>query len=85
MNITFTEAEYFTIRCSISQSSQIQDVIYIVIVTDTILAVKHIFNTTLYPYQLHSITIVSNLRKFFNKKFSNTILFWDCPNNNKLL
>jgi len=39
MNITFTEAEIFTIRCSISQLSQLsqmQGVIHIVIVTNTI-------------------------------------------------
>ena len=50
MNITSTEAKLFAIRYSTNQSSQIQNVIYIVVVTDTILAAKCIFNTTLHLY-----------------------------------
>jgi len=39
MNITSTEAEIFTIKCSISHAAQLQDVAHIVI-TDAILAAK---------------------------------------------
>jgi len=83
INIMFTKAKIFAIRCGISQVSQMQDVTCIVIITDTIPAAKRIFDTSLYLYQLHSITISSNLRKFFNKNSSNSISFWDCPSNDK--
>jgi len=69
----FTKAELFAIRCSISQVSQIQDIIYIIVVTNNIPAVKRIFDTFLYQYQIHSIIISSDLKKFFNKNSSNII------------
>ena len=50
MNVISTEAELFAIRCGISQASQIQGVTCIVIVTDTILAAKRIFDIFLYLY-----------------------------------
>ena len=50
MNISFTEAEIFAIRCGISQATQIQDVIRIVIVTDIILVAKKIFDLFHYLY-----------------------------------
>jgi len=83
INVMSTKAKIFAIRCGISQVSQIQDVTCIVIITDTIPAAKRIFDTSLYLYQLHSITISSNLRKFFNKNSSNSISFWDCSSNDK--
>ena len=69
----FTKAELFAIRYSISQVSQIQDIIYIIVVTNNIPAVKRIFDTFLYLYQIHSIIISSDLKKFFNKNSSNII------------
>jgi len=85
MNVLSTKAELFIIRYSISQASQIQDIIYIVVITDAIPTVKNSFDMSLHPYQLHSIAIFSNLRKFFNKKFNNTISFWDYSINNNSL
>ena len=61
MNVMFTKAEIFAIRCSISQASQIQDVTYIIIITNAILAAKRIFDTSLYLYQLNFIVISNNL------------------------
>ena len=74
-NILFTKAELFAIRYDISQSFQIQDVICIVIITNTILVAKRIFDLTYYPYQLYSIIISKDLRKFFNKNPNNTVTF----------
>ena len=68
------EAKLFAIRYSISQASQIQDISYIVIITNTIYTAKHIFDMSIHSYQLYSITISSDLRKFFNKNDSNSIL-----------
>jgi len=83
MNVISTEAKIFAIRCCISQVSQTQGITYIVIITNAISATKRIFDTSLYPYQLHSIVIFNNLKKFFNKNSSNTISFWNCSSDNK--
>jgi len=50
INVSSTETELFTIRCSISQVSKIQDVICIVVITDTIHVAKHIFDTSIHPH-----------------------------------
>ena len=50
---------------------------------DSPLIAKQIFNTFIYPHQLYTIAISSNLRKFFNKNNINSILFWDFSSNNK--
>ena len=60
-----------------------QDIIYIVVITNAILVTKYIFNIFLYLYQLHSIIILTDLKKFFNKNSGNMISFWDCSSNNK--
>ena len=83
MNISLTKAKLFVMRYDISQVSQIQDISHIVIITDSIHAAKYIFDIFIHSYQLQSIAISSNLRKFFNKNNSNFILFWNCPSNNK--
>ena len=44
---------------------------------------KWIFDTSVYLYQLHSITISKNLREFFNKNPNNSISFWDFPDSIK--
>ena len=66
MNITSTEAKLFAIRCGINYTIHLQNIKCIVVITDAILAIKQIFNTSVYLYQLHSITISKNLRDFFN-------------------
>jgi len=83
MNVLSTEAEIFAIRCGISQASQIYGVTSIVIIIDTIHAANYIFNTSIHPYQIYTITISSNLGKFFNKNDNNLISFWDCFSNDK--
>ena len=83
INLISTETKLFVIRCDISQASQIPDITHIVIITNTIPAAKRIFDMFLYPYQLYSIAIFSDLRRFFNKNSSNLISFWDCPSSNK--
>jgi len=50
---------------------------------DSPLIAKQIFNTFIYPHQLYTIAISSNLRKFFNKHNINSISFWDFSSNNK--
>ena len=74
-NINSTEAKLFAIRCGISYAIYLQDVNYIIVIIDTILVAKWIFNTMVYSYQLHSITILKDLKKFFNKSPNNFIDF----------
>ena len=57
-----------------------QNITWIVIIINAILGAKEIFDTFYYSYQLYSITISNNLRKFFSKNSSN---FWDCLSDGK--
>jgi len=56
---------------------------HIIIITNAILVAKRIFDTFLHLYQLYSIVISNDLKKFFNKNLSNTISFWNCSSDNK--
>ena len=78
-NINSTKAKLFTIRCEISHATHLQDVNCIIVITDAIAATKWIFNTIIHSYQLQFITILKDLKKFFNKSPNNSINFWDCP------
>lgn len=78
MNVTSAEAELFAMRCSISQATQFPGIQRIVI-TDAIPVARKIFDMSIHPYQLHSIAISSDLRKFFSINLTNLISFWDCP------
>jgi len=81
ISIISIETELFTIRCEISQAVQIQEVLYIIVITDAIHAVKKFFNPSIYLYQQQLITISKEIRTFFSKHEDNTIEFWDCSNN----
>jgi len=83
INIMSTEAESFVTRYGINHTTQIQDVAYIIIIMNVIPAAKCIFDTSIHPYQLHSITISKDLREFFNKNSINLISFYDCPSSDK--
>jgi len=77
--ITSSEVELFAIRCSINQACNKKDVSKIFVITDSIHAMKNIFNSFSHPYQSHSMAILSELRQFFNKSQDNSIEFWECP------
>ena len=79
VHITRTEAELFVIRCSINQASNCNNISKIIIVTDSIHAAKRIFNPSLHPFQVHSVAILTELRKFFLWHQNNSIEFWECP------
>jgi len=59
--VTSLEVELFTIRCSINQVCNKEDVSKIVVITDSIHAAKNIFSSSSHPYQLHSTAILSEL------------------------
>ena len=76
--ITSTEVELFAIRCSINQSSSLNNISKIIVVTDTFHAIKKIFDLLVYPYQLQSTAILSDLHWFFTNHENNSIEFWEC-------
>ena len=84
-NVNFTEAELFAIRYGINHTIYLLDINHIIIITDTIPAARQIFDMLIHLYQLHSITILKNLKKFFNKDLNNIIEFWDCLDSIKQL
>jgi len=55
----------------------------IIVITDTIHAVRWIFNLLFHSYQLYLIAISQDLRAFFHRSSSSSITFWDCSSSAK--
>jgi len=85
VNITTTKAELFAIQYGINQAIDIANINHIVVITDSLHAVRRIFNSSSHPYQIHSVVISQELREFFLKDASNYIEFWDFPSKQKWL
>jgi len=83
INVILTKAKLFAIRYEINQAIQIPKATYIIVVTNVIYIAQHIFDFTVYPYQLQLITIVKDLRSFFLKHLMNSIKFCDYSSNDK--
>ena len=81
--VTSTEAELFTIRCSINQACTKENMSKIIVVTNSIHAMKKIFDSKSHPYQIHTMAILSELHRFFNINQKNSIEFWKCPSHLK--
>jgi len=81
--ITSTEAELFAIRCGINQAMNLNSIAKIIVVTDSIHVARKIFNPSVHPYQIQSVSILSELHNFFNRHEDNTIKFWECPSHLK--
>jgi len=82
INITSTKAELFAIRCRINQVVQISGSSHIIVIMDALHAAQN-FDSSVHPYQLQLITILKELRAFFNSHSDNSIEFWDCSSNKK--
>jgi len=61
VHITSTEVELFAIRYSINQASNCDSISKIIIITNSIYAAKKIFDPSLYPFQVHSVAILTEL------------------------
>jgi len=61
INVTTTEAELFAIHCRINQAVANSDINHLVIITNSLHATKRIFNSSVYPYQIHSAVISQEL------------------------
>jgi len=79
INITSTEAELFTIRCGINQATCINNISKIIVVTNSIYMVKRIFDLSVYPFQVQSAAVLSDLHYFSNCYANNSIKFWEYP------
>ena len=81
--ITSMEAELFTIRYGINQAYTKENMSKIIVVTDSIHAMKKIFDSNLHPYRTHIMAILSELCQFFNINQKNSIEFWECSSHLK--
>jgi len=79
IHVTSTKVELFAIRCGINQSLSVNNLSKIVVITNSIHTVKKIFDPSVHPYQSQLVTILLDLRKFFNHCETNSIEFWKCP------
>jgi len=75
VNITLTEAKLFTIRCRINQAIHVDNISCIIVITNAIHLARKIFDSFSHPYQIQSITIVKDLRDFFQRNSNNSIVF----------
>jgi len=78
VHVTSTEAELFTIRYDINQALNFKNVSKIIVITDSIHAVRKIFELSVHSYQIQSAAILSNLCSFFKHHENNSIKFWEC-------
>jgi len=79
VDIMTTEAKLFTIRCGINQATNLNSINKIVIITNSIHAVKKVFDSSLHLYQIYAVAISNELRKFFIISHDNLVKFWECP------
>jgi len=85
INITTAKAELFAICCDINQVVTNHNIKHIMVITDSLHIARRIFNSSTYPYQIHSAAILLELREFFSKDSQNHIKFWDCHSKQQLL
>jgi len=85
VNVITTEAELFTIRCGINQATSIPGISKIVVIIGLLHATQRIFDSSLYLFQIHSVSISNELRRFFLQNLNNSIKFWECPSRCKLV
>ena len=83
LNVTSTEAKLITIRCNINQATNHDFISTIIIVMDSIHAVRKIFDPSSHLFQKHMISILKELCSFFLYHLDNCIEFWECPSHFK--
>ena len=75
VNVTFTEAELFAIRCGLNQAIQLSNIECIVVITYSIHVAKKIFDSLIHPYQVQTLVISKEIREFFKRSHYNSIDF----------
>ena len=81
--VTSLEVELFAMRCGINQACNKDNILKIIVITNSIHAAKLIFDSSLHPLQSYLAAILSELQLFFNKSQDNTIEFWECSSHLK--
>lgn len=79
VNVTSTEVKSFAIRYNINQATNIHRISKIVVITDSIHSAQKIFDASHHLFQIHSASVLKELRKFFVQNHNNSIKFWECP------
>ena len=74
-NITSTKAKLFTIRCGINQAINLPGISKIIVITNSIYMIRLVFDSSIHPSQVHSVTIFKELRRFFIMNNNNSIEF----------
>jgi len=85
VNVTFTKAELFAIRCGLNQNIQLSNIECIVVITDSIYVAKKIFDSSIHSYQVQTSVISKKIREFFKRSHHNSIDFWDCSSQHRWL
>ena len=78
VNITTTEAELFAIRCSINQATNISNIAQIIVIIDSLHTTQRIFDSSSHLFQVHFVSILNKLRRFFLENSNNSIEFQKC-------
>jgi len=78
-----TEAELFAIKCRINQTTISDNISKIIVITDSIHAMKKIFDSLSHPFQCYTTSIVNKLQNFFPYNQENSIEFWEYPSHCK--
>ena len=82
-NIMSIEAKLFAIRYGINQATNTDNILRIIIITDSLHTVKKIFDLSLHFYQSHSNFVLKELCNFFTWSQKNTIEFWEFLSHSK--
>ena len=61
VNVISTEAELFTIRCSINQTTNSAGISKIIVATNSIYTARKIFDPSSHPFQSHTAIILKEL------------------------
>ena len=79
VNVLSIKAKLFAIRCGINQTTNSCGISKIIVITDSIHAVKFFFDLSFHPYQSYIAFIFKELQAFFSFHQENSIKFWECP------
>jgi len=64
-NMTSIEAKLFVIRCGINQATNTNNILRIIVITDSLHTAKKIFDPSLHPFQSHFNFVLKELHDFF--------------------
>ena len=82
-NMTSIEVELFVIRCRINQAMNTNNILRIIVITDSLHAAKKIFDPSLHLFQSYFNFVLKELCDFFPRSQENTIEFWEYLSHSK--